>query len=198
MSGDNLSEQSSLVQAAISNLRHSDDAQVGREISRLVEESKKTQRAKADQQQETLQALSRRLQAARTRVEASKAQREQKSHAETMRDLECERLTTDDAIAEQEQLQLGLQREIEELEARVAELDRTDVEKEQVPDESVLKLQILRGLGVEPLADPDTGAITKARLWTAADACVVAVDENMPAQQMATRLWDLCSSSSSL
>ncbi|KAJ2618462.1 hypothetical protein GGF44_005770 [Coemansia sp. RSA 1694] len=194
MSGDNLSEQSSLVQAAVANLRHCDDAQIGREISRLVEESKAAQRSKIDQQQETLQALSRRLQAARTRVEASKAQREQKSHAETMRDLGHERQTTDEAIAGQELQQSQLMQQIEELEARMAELAGTDVEREEVPDESVLKLQILRGLGVEPLTDPDTGVITKARLWTAAEASVVSVDEVVPSQQLAARLWDLCSS----
>ncbi|KAJ2817806.1 hypothetical protein FBU31_006095 [Coemansia sp. 'formosensis'] len=193
MNGDNLAEQSSLVKAAIDNLRSCDDAQIGRKISLLVEESKAAQKSKVDQQQETLQALSRRLQAARTRVEASKAQREQKSHSETMRDLDRERQTTDDAIAGQEQKQSELKRQIEELEARIVELDEINVESEELPDESVLKLQIMRGLGVEPLEDPETGLISKARLWTANEACVVSVDESMPAQQMAARLWDLCS-----
>ncbi|KAJ2811613.1 hypothetical protein H4S07_001955 [Coemansia furcata] len=110
-----------------------------------------------------------------------------------MRDLDRERQTTDDAIAGQEQKQCELKRQIEELEARIAELDETNVESEELPDESVLKLQIMRGLGVEPLEDPETGLISKARLWTANEACVVSVDENMPAQQMAARLWDLCS-----
>ncbi|KAJ2065976.1 hypothetical protein GGI08_002100 [Coemansia sp. S2] len=193
MSGDSLSEQTNLVKDAIANLRRNEEAQIGRQISQLVEESKTAQIHKVDQQQEALQALSRRLQAARTRVEASKAQREQKSHSETMRDLDRERQTTDEAIAGQEQRQSELMRQIEELEARMAELDETDVEREELPDESVLKLQMLRGLGVEPLTDPETGLINKARLWSAAEASVVSVDESMPAQQMATRLWDLCS-----
>ncbi|KAJ1915063.1 hypothetical protein LPJ71_002174, partial [Coemansia sp. S17] len=77
MSGDSLSEQTNLVKDAIANLRRNEEAQIGRQISQLVEESKTAQIHKVDQQQEALQALSRRLQAARTRVEASKAQREQ-------------------------------------------------------------------------------------------------------------------------
>ncbi|KAJ2489195.1 hypothetical protein IWW37_004176 [Coemansia sp. RSA 2050] len=190
--GDNQLEQSSIIRDAIDNLRECNEAQIGREILRLVEDSKAAQKSRVDQQQETLQALSRRLQAARTRVEASKAQREQQSHSETMRELDRERRATSEAITGQEQRQQELKRQIEELEARVAELDETDVEREELSDVSVLRLQFMRGL-LNPLTDPETGLITKARSVSAAEACVVSVDDSMPAQQMATRLWDLCS-----
>ncbi|KAJ2463935.1 hypothetical protein EV174_006882, partial [Coemansia sp. RSA 2320] len=151
------------------------------------------QQLKVDQQQEALQALSRRLQTARGRVEASKAQREQKSHAETMRELDHERLAAEDVIAAHGQRQAELEHNIEVLEAQLAGLDESDVERECVPDETVLKLQILRGLGVEPLTDPGETDIRSVRVWTAAQACVVSIDENVASQQMAAQLWDLCS-----
>ncbi|KAJ1961902.1 hypothetical protein GGI12_002983 [Dipsacomyces acuminosporus] len=189
---EDLSEQRSLVQSTISNLKHSDDAQVGKEIAQYVGQSKAARQRELEQVQETLQTLSRRLQASRSRVEASKAQREEKSHAETMQDLEHERQHVEQGISTQAEQQKRLEKEIEQLEAELAGLD-DDVEKTYAPDESILKLHILRGLGVEPLVNGETGGIDKVQVRSQASACVIPVDEQAQGHQAATQLWSLCS-----
>ncbi|KAI9499978.1 hypothetical protein BX070DRAFT_255547 [Coemansia spiralis] len=193
MTVEDLSEQRSLVQSAILNLKHNDDAQVGRDIAQRVETTHTQRQQDLDKTQESLQQLSRRLQAARTRVDTSKAQREAKSHTETMNELQQEKKTVEDSIVENEQTQASLTSDIARLESEIDELDE-NVEREMVPDENVLRLQILRGLGVEPLVGEQTSAIDAARVWSKSSACVVKMDESVPAHQIATQLWDLCSS----
>ncbi|KAI8323512.1 hypothetical protein GQ54DRAFT_103009 [Martensiomyces pterosporus] len=192
MALENLSEQRILMQSTTQSLQHSDDAQVGREVSQYIEQAKSARRCELDQVQEALQTLSRRLQAARGRVEASKAQREEKSHAETMQDLEREKQEAENGIAAQAEQQQKLAREIEALEAELGKLDE-NIEMSYTPDEAVLKLQILRGLGVEPLAGAETGELDRARVRSMESACVISVDEQVPGHQMASQLWDLCS-----
>ncbi|KAJ1727372.1 hypothetical protein LPJ61_004602 [Coemansia biformis] len=194
MSAEELPEKRNVMQSVVATLQHSEDARVCRDISGLLEQTRVERRTEADKVQESLQQLSRRLQGVRGRVDASKAQREQKSHPETMRDLRAERQATDDAIASQESRRTALSADIAGLEAQLAALDE-NVEQQMAPDESVLKLQLLRGLGVEPLANAQTGLVEKARVWTPTSASVVDVrgqQAPMP-HQLAAQLWDLCS-----
>ncbi|KAJ2350828.1 hypothetical protein IWW50_004339 [Coemansia erecta] len=189
---EELSEQCSLIQSAVANLKLQTDTQVCREASQRLEQTRKQRQQQQDKAQEALQQLSRRLQGARNRVDASKAQREEKSHAEVMRDLREEQQTAVDETATQEQQQQALELEIAALEKRLEGMDE-NVEVQAMPDEQVLKVQILRGLGVEPLANAQTGLVEKARVWTADSASVVSVRGlPEPAHQLAAKLWDLC------
>ncbi|KAJ1800919.1 hypothetical protein LPJ59_000709 [Coemansia sp. RSA 2399] len=192
MSADNLSEQQ-LLQTLATNLKRSDDAQVARQIMHSVQETQTKRQQELDKTQETLHQLSRRLQTARTRVDSSKAQREAKSHMETMRDLQDEKKTVEASIVQGEQQHEQLVKEIVALEARIGELDE-NVEGMAEPDENVLKLHILRSLGVEPLVNEESGSIDVARVWSADSACAIQIDESAPAHQMAAQLWDACSS----
>ncbi|KAJ2080599.1 hypothetical protein H4R24_002962 [Coemansia sp. RSA 988] len=194
---EELVEQHHLMQSTVANLKHANDSQVCRDLSQKLESIREQRRSEQDQTQEQLQQLSRRLQGARSRVEASKAQREQKSHAEVMRDLETEKQAAGDAITAQESRQTQLNADIAVLEKQLETLD-DNVERQMVPDEGVLMLQILRGLGVEPLANAQTGLVESARVWTPKSACVVPVRENahghqLSSHQLAASLWDLCS-----
>ncbi|KAJ2853522.1 hypothetical protein GGI22_004838 [Coemansia erecta] len=191
MSADRLSEQQ-LLQTLATNLKRSDDAQVARQIMHSVQETQMKRQQELDKAQETLHQLSRRLQTARTRVDSSKAQREAKSHAETMRDLQDEKKAVETSIAQGEQQHEQLVKEIAALEERVGELDE-NVEGMAEPDANVLKLHILRSLGVEPLVNEETGSIDVARVWSADSACAIRIDESAPAHQMAAQLWDACS-----
>ncbi|KAJ2780399.1 hypothetical protein H4R18_003480 [Coemansia javaensis] len=195
MSTEELPENRNVILSVTATLQHSEDARICGDVSRRLEQARVERRGEADRAQEALQQLSRRLQGAQERVEASKAQRELKSHAETMRDLAGERQATEAGIGSLEARRAALEADIAALEARLGALDE-NVEQQMAPDESVLRLQILRGLGVEPLANAQTGLVEKARVWTAASACVVAVrgpDQPPPAHQLAAQLWDLCS-----
>ncbi|KAJ2299268.1 hypothetical protein IWW55_004233 [Coemansia sp. RSA 2706] len=190
---EDLSEQRSLIQSTIANLKQNADTQVCRDVSQLVEQTRTQRQAQQDKTQEALQQLSRRLQGARNRVEASKQQREEKSHADVMRDMHQEKQAAEDEIAAQERSQHDLAAEIAALEKQLDGVDE-NVEVQVLPDEQVLKLQILRGLGVEPLANAQTGLVERARVWTADSASVVNVRGlQEPAHQVAARLWDLCS-----
>ncbi|KAJ2401417.1 hypothetical protein GGI23_001406 [Coemansia sp. RSA 2559] len=191
MSADRLSEQQ-LLQTLATNLKRSDDAQVARQIMHSVQETQMKRQQELDKAQETLHQLSRRLQTARTRVDSSKAQREAKSHAETMRDLQDEKKAVETSIAQGEQQHEQLVKEIAALEERIGELDE-NVEGMAEPDANVLKLHILRSLGVEPLVNGETGSIDVARVWSADSACAIRIDESVPAHQMAAQLWDACS-----
>ncbi|KAJ2701949.1 hypothetical protein FB645_004481 [Coemansia sp. IMI 203386] len=193
---EDLSEQYTLVQSALSNIKHSEDAKIGKEILTHVEATRFARQNKLDKQQETLQLLSRRLQTARSRVDASRAQREEKSHAETMREMELERQSVDQVINAQMAWREELKEKIAIMEEQVAELN-DDVEMEETPDDAVLKLQVLRGLGVEPLFANDN-SIEGVRVWSESEACVVSLKDDEPMQQLpphqlAAQLWDLCS-----
>ncbi|KAJ1666619.1 hypothetical protein IW140_002622 [Coemansia sp. RSA 1813] len=190
---ENLSEQNLLIQSLANNLKRSDDAQVSRQIMHHVQETQTKRQQSLDTTQETLQQLSRRLQTARTRVDASKAQREAKSHADTMRDLQGEKKTIESSIVQGEKQHELLTQEIAALEKEINELDE-NVERQEGPDENVLKLHILRSLGVEPLINEQTGAIDVARVWSADSACTVSIDESAQAHQLAAQLWNYCSS----
>ncbi|KAJ2773536.1 hypothetical protein IWQ57_001248 [Coemansia nantahalensis] len=194
MSAEELPEKRNVMQSVIATLQHSDDARVCRDISQQLEQTRVQRRSEADAVQEALQQLSRRLQGARSRVDAAKAQREQKSHAETMRDMHAEQQTTDSAIAELEARRAAMARDIAALETQLAALDE-NVEHQMAPDENVLKLQLLRGLGVEPLANAQTGLVERARVWTPSSASVVDVrgPNALPPHQLAAQLWELCS-----
>ncbi|KAJ2847851.1 hypothetical protein J3B02_004074 [Coemansia erecta] len=191
---DDLSEQYSLVQSALSNIKHSDDAQLGKNILSHVEAARATRQQKLDKQQETLQLLSRRLQTARSRVDASRAQREEKSHAETMREMELERQSVNQVIGAQEAWREELKEKVLLLERQIKELN-DHVEMDKVPDDNVLMLQVLRGLGVEPLF-ADDNSVESVRLWSESEACVVPLAANdtqqLPPDQLAAQLWDLC------
>ncbi|KAJ2516571.1 hypothetical protein H4217_004499 [Coemansia sp. RSA 1939] len=194
MSVDNLSEQHALIQSLATNLKHNDDAQIGRRIMHRIEETHAKRQQALDTTQETLQQLSRRLQTARSRVDSSKAQREAKSHADTMRDMREEKEATESAIDAQEKQGGVLEREIDALEDRIALLDDSVEALAPASDEAVLKLQILRSLGVEPLVDADGGSVAVARVWSQASASSVPIDDDsVPAHQLASRLWDACS-----
>ncbi|KAJ2800018.1 hypothetical protein H4R20_004216 [Coemansia guatemalensis] len=193
---EELVEQRHLMQSTVANLKHANDSQICRDLSQKLESIRESRRSEQDRMQEQLQQLSRRLQGARSRVDASKAQREQKSHAEVMRDLETEKQAAGDAIAAQESRQSQLNADIAELERQLQTLD-DNIERQMVPDEGVLMLQILRGLGVEPLANAQTGVVESARVWTPKSACVVPVrsdtqEQQLPPHKLAARLWDLC------
>ncbi|KAJ2453515.1 hypothetical protein EV183_002154 [Coemansia sp. RSA 2336] len=193
MAVEELSEQRSLIHSAVANLKQSTDTQKCQSISQQIDQINKQRQSQLDQTQESLQQLSRQLQDTRSRVDTSKAQREQKSHAETMRDLELEQQQTRDLIGEEEEKQRELSLQIKELEEQLGRVDER-VEEQMLPDEQVLRLQILRGLGVEPLANAQTGLVEKARVWTADSASVVNVrDVQEPPHQVAAKLWDLCS-----
>ncbi|KAJ2497705.1 hypothetical protein GGH96_004888 [Coemansia sp. RSA 1972] len=189
---EDLSEQRSLIESALANLKLQTDTQACRDMSQRLSQTRTQRTTLQDKTQESLQQLSRRLQGARSRVDSSKAQREEKSHAEVMRDLLHEQQTAVDEVSSQEQRQRELEQEIRALEKQLDEVDE-NVEAQGMPDEQVLKLQILRGLGVEPLANAQTGLVEKARVWTANSASVVSVRGcSEPAHQLAAKLWDLC------
>ncbi|KAJ2852071.1 hypothetical protein IWW36_000650 [Coemansia brasiliensis] len=192
MAVEELSEQHNLIHSTVANLKQSTDTQRCRDISQQIDQIKKQRQEQLDQTQESLQRLSRQLQDTRSRVDASKAQREQKSHMETMRDLDEEKKQTQDLISEEEEKQRELKVQIQELEEQLGRVDER-VEEQMLPDEQVLKLQILRGLGVEPLANAQTGLVEKARVWTADSASVINVrGMQEPPHQVAAKLWDLC------
>ncbi|KAJ2557070.1 hypothetical protein EV175_001569 [Coemansia sp. RSA 1933] len=191
MSADNLSEQQ-LLQTLATNLKRSEDPQVARQVMQSVQETQAKRQQELDRTQESLQQLSRRLQTARSRVDSSKAQREAKSHADTMRDLNDEKRTIEASIVQGNQRHEQLVHEIAALEKSIAELDE-NVEGLAGPDENVLKLHILRSLGVEPLVNDKTDAIDVARVWSADSACAIPIDESAPPHQMAAQLWDSCS-----
>ncbi|KAJ2658016.1 putative kinetochore protein spc24 [Coemansia sp. RSA 1199] len=189
---EDLSDQRSLVESTLASLKLQTDTQACRDMSQCLEQTRTQRQALQDKTQESLQQLSRRLQGARNRVDASKAQREEKSHAEVMRDLFQEQQAAVDQVSLQEQRQQELEHEIAALEKQLEDVDE-NVEAQAMPDEQVLKLQILRGLGVEPLANAQTGLVEKARVWTADSASVVSVRGlSEPAHQLAAKLWDLC------
>ncbi|PIA16844.1 hypothetical protein COEREDRAFT_7993 [Coemansia reversa NRRL 1564] len=194
---EELAEQRDLMQSTVANLKHSNESQLCRDLSQQLESLREYRRTEQDKMQEQLKQLSRRLQDVRSRVDASKAQREQKSHAEVMRDLEAEKQAAADAIAAQESRQTQLNAETAVLEKQLQAQD-DNIEHQMVPDEGVLMLQILRGLGVEPLTNVQTGLVESARVWTPKSAYVVPVcedtQEHQPTpHQLAARLWDLCS-----
>ncbi|KAJ2724582.1 hypothetical protein GGI07_001835 [Coemansia sp. Benny D115] len=191
---DAFSEQCSLVHSTISNLKQSDDAQVSKEILRHIETTRQTRQAQLDKQQETLQLLSRRLQATRSRVDASRAQREAKSHTEVMREMELERQSIEQVVQTQEAWRDKLVDRVKELEVELQRLSE-NVEEEVQVDAAVLKLRILRGLGVEPLVD-ENGKVDAARAWGEGKADVVKVADadgvGDADRVLAANLWALC------
>ncbi|KAJ2162089.1 hypothetical protein GGF46_000964 [Coemansia sp. RSA 552] len=190
---EELSEQRLLIDSAVDNLSHPGDAQTCRDIGTAIEQTRQSRRRQTDAQQEQLQQLARRLQAARSRVEASKSKREAKSHADVMRDLGTERQQTEHDVSEHDHRQGQLREDIDRLQRQVDTLDE-NVQGQVVPDEAVLKLHILRSLGVEPLASAQTGLVERARVWTPGNASVVEVrGQDITPHQLAAQLWALCS-----
>ncbi|KAJ1836927.1 hypothetical protein LPJ73_007564 [Coemansia sp. RSA 2703] len=194
MSIENLTEQHNLILSAHASLQQSDDADLVKQILSLATRSRTQRQNALDKQQETLQLLSRRLQAARARVDASRARREEKSHAETMREMRLEHQSAEQVIGAQEAWYEQLLQRAQGLESQIAELDE-HVEQQAKVDPDVLRLVVLRGLGVDPRVVD--GRVEEASLWSPQGAHVVKVaeeEQRLTAHQMAARLWDLCSS----
>ncbi|KAJ1725708.1 hypothetical protein LPJ53_000187 [Coemansia erecta] len=193
MAIDNLTEQHALVLSAHASLQQSDDLALITQIQELSTRTHTQRQQALDKQQEALQLLSRRLQAARARVDASRARREEKSHKETMREMHLERQSAEQVIGAQEAWQTQLRERVGGLERQIAELEE-DVEEGVEADPDVLRLQVLRGLGVDPKVGQE--GVEEVAVWSERGAEVVKLNEEqmrLTAHQMAARLWELCS-----
>ncbi|KAJ2776139.1 hypothetical protein GGI15_004937 [Coemansia interrupta] len=193
MSIDNLTEQHNLLLSAHASLQQGDDHALIKQIHASTMSIHARRQQTLDKQQEALQLLSRRLQAARARVDASRARREEKSHAETMREMHLEKQAAEQVIGAQETWHEQLGQRADGLEHQLGGLDE-NVERGMAGDPDVLRLQVLRGLGLDPKVEE--GGVKEVAVWSELGAEVVRVDEEesrLTAHQLAAKLWDLCS-----
>ncbi|KAJ1930027.1 hypothetical protein EC988_010065, partial [Linderina pennispora] len=137
---EDLSQQREQMQQTIDSLKQSNDALVAKEVARHVDNAQTIRKSEVDTLQESLQALSRRLQTARGKVDTSKAQREEKSHAETMRELRAEKQSAEQGISDLNDREQRLQQEITALEERMANMS-DNIEQELDPGAIVMQLQ---------------------------------------------------------
>ncbi|ORX69796.1 hypothetical protein DL89DRAFT_165974 [Linderina pennispora] len=173
---EDLSQQREQMQQTIDSLKQSNDALVAKEVAHHVDNAQTIRKSEVDTLQESLQALSRRLQTARGKVDASKAQREEKSHAETMRELRAEKQSAEQGISDLNDREQRLQQEITALEERMANMS-DNIEQELDPGAIVMQLQVLRSLGVEPLVNGQSKQIDKARIISPSSVTVVQLDK---------------------
>ncbi|ORX90567.1 Spc24-domain-containing protein [Basidiobolus meristosporus CBS 931.73] len=188
-----MEEPRALIKQTIDTFQPSGDLDVIRYVNKLLTQTEELRQKHANECKDINKTLENELELAKSSTTSYKSLANDLK-GENVHNLEREKLFLSKQLQDSETKLGSLKTELEQLESELAELTSLPVEDELAPDQTILKLQIYRSLGVDVIPD-ELGNLNKIRVRSTEknDIHTLSLDENSSKYSQVNHLWDLCS-----
>ncbi|RUP47543.1 Spc24 subunit of Ndc80-domain-containing protein [Jimgerdemannia flammicorona] len=187
-----MDEPRALIQQTVAMFNPSGDVEAVHRISETMRQTEEIRKKSRQESQGVLRALSRKLESVKSGATRPPGVADEHAHAARMVGLDREKFALAKGINELEQNLSSLEAGLQQIRDEIAALEAEDAEEEVPPDQTVLKLQIYRSLGIE-LVEDAVGNYTKARIrsFPRNDIHTLVIDDKYSRFFYANYLWGM-------
>ncbi|KAK9768546.1 hypothetical protein K7432_000756 [Basidiobolus ranarum] len=188
-----MEEPRALIKQTIDTFQPSGDLNVIRYVNKLLSQTDELRQKHANECKDINKTLENELELAKSSTSSYKALAVD-LQGENVHNLEREKLFLTKQLQDSEAKLGSLKSELQQLEEELTELTDLPIEDDLAPDQTILKLQIYRSLGIDAIPD-EQGNLNKVRVRSTEknDIHTLSVDEQQSKYACANQLWDLCS-----
>lgn len=186
------------VSQMVTDVEPTEDYMTLKRTDELMRNRAATREKEIEATRANLRALARQLDGAKIAATRPKGVPSEAEHTARLNELEAAKLAAAKSINEAEDMLSAREAELIELNEEERALNRTDATVEHELDSTTLKLELIRGMGFEPVTDKD-GVLRKVlvRSLVSNEIHSVPVDDNRPDEEHTTILWSKAIASSS-
>ncbi|EJD46039.1 hypothetical protein AURDEDRAFT_63428 [Auricularia subglabra TFB-10046 SS5] len=185
------------VSQMVQDVDATDDYTTLKRTDELMRNRAATREKEIEATRANLRALARQLEGAKVAATRPKGVPSEAEHTARLNELEAAKLAVAKSINEAEDLLSAREAELIELNEEERALNRTDATAEHELDSTTLKLELIRGMGFEPVTDKD-GVLRKVlvRSLVSNEIHSVPVDDDKPDEEHTAILWSKATGSS--